>query len=141
MKAQKPIRRTRRKRSKRSASQHRMVLALDAACRARVFARDMVHPWAVPQCQRCGNSTDLQWSHVHSRRHYCLRWDDDNSEVLCVRCHCWWTNNPGLAFDWFSKKWPERWERITRVLIANPKVHVKDLYQELQSSKRIGVSG
>ena len=115
------------RRSKRSLKKGRMILALDQACRARVFERDVI-------CQRCGSSDSLQWSHVHSRRHHCLRWDDDNSKVLCIRCHCWWTNNPGLAFDWFVKKWPERWERITRVLQANPKVRVPELYAELQAS-------
>lgn len=132
------IKRTRIKRSKKSASQHRMVLALDAACRLRVFERDDL------TCQRCGKRGGewdkelerpviIQWSHVHSRRHYCLRWDDDNSKAFCDRCHCWWGNNPGLAYDWFAKNFPERWERITRVLLLNPKIRVKDLYEELKS--------
>jgi hypothetical protein len=106
-----------------------MVLALDAACRERVMARDGC-------CQRCGatvssDGSPLQWSHVHSRRHHCLRWDDDNSKILCKSCHFWWTNNPGLAFDFFMKKFPERWDRIIRVLQLNPKVRVKDKYEEL----------
>lgn len=122
------IRRTRVKKRKKAASNDRMKLALDADCRLNVFDRD---EW---KCQRCGAGADtvLQWSHVHSRRHHCLRWDVDNSKVLCRACHCWWGNNPGLAFDWFSKKWPERWERITRVLQLNPKVRVKELYAEMK---------
>jgi hypothetical protein len=120
------------RRSKKAVSRNRMILALDAACRARVMERDGC-------CQRCGatissDGSPLQWSHCHSHRHYCLRWDDENSKILCKGCHCWWTNNPGLAFDFFSKKWPERWERITKVLQSNPKVRVKDLYEELRTS-------
>jgi 5-methylcytosine-specific restriction endonuclease McrA len=108
-----------------------MILALDAQARQEVFERDGF------KCQRCGVREGLgavlQWSHVHSRRHYCLRWDPDNAKILCLKCHCWWTNNPGLAYDWFVKKFPERWERITRVLQANPKVRVKELYEGLKA--------
>lgn len=122
------------KRSKRTLKRNRMIKALDDACRERVFERDH------GKCQRCGSQGSheqwshnlMQWSHVHSRRHLCTRWDDDNSKVLCLSCHCWWGNNPGLAYDWFAKKWPERWERITRVLQLNPKVRVEDLYAELK---------
>lgn len=121
------------RKSKKAAKRGRMVKALDDACRARVMQRDRV-------CQRCGASvsvdgTPLQWSHVHSRRHLCLRWDDENSKALCKGCHCWWGNNPGLAFDWFSKKFPERWERITRVLQSNPKVRIPEIYAELIEDK------
>lgn len=114
------------RRSKRALKRSKMVLELDKACRLEVFERDL------GICQRCGSTLMLQWSHVHSRRHHCLRWDPDNSKVLCRDCHCWWTNNPGLAYDWFIKKFPERWERITRVLQANPKVNMKSKLEELE---------
>lgn len=124
---------------KKALSQARMVKILDVDCRQRV-----VEERDENTCQRCGSRQGewtagdpypvvIQWSHVHSRRHYCLRWDDDNSKALCRNCHCWWTNNPGLAYDWFMKKWPERWERITRVLQLNPKVIVKHKLEELRA--------
>ena len=72
------IARTRIKQSKRSASEHRMVVALDAACREQVVIfRDH------DICQRCllrgselyqdGNVVIIQWSHVRSRQHYCFK--------------------------------------------------------------------
>lgn len=120
------------KRSKKARSRGKLVKQLDDACRQRIWDRDRV-------CQRCGatvsvDGTPLQWSHVHSRRHLCLRWDDDNSKLLCKGCHCWWTNNPGLAYDFFMKKFPERWDRITRVLQSNPKIRVQDKYTELKGN-------
>lgn len=122
--------RVKRKHSRRNRTQqkHRMELGLDAICRAEVFERDG------NVCQRCGaaiscDGTPLQWSHVHSRRHNCLRWDPDNSKVLCKGCHFWWGNNPGLAIDWFQKNWPERWRRITDLLILNPKTDVRGLWE------------
>jgi len=110
-------------RRRKTLSIRKMVIALDKAARLAVLERD---GW---KCVRCGSTGNIQWSHVHSRRHYCLRWDEDNSKALCAACHCWWTYNPGLAYEWFRKNFSERWERITAVLIANPKVNVKALYE------------
>jgi 5-methylcytosine-specific restriction endonuclease McrA len=124
------IRPTKKTRQRRSA-----VKQLDQACRERVFERDRY------TCQRCGKKEGdinehgepiiLQWSHVHSRRHPCLRWEDDNSKVLCLGCHHWWGMNPGQAFYWFSTRWPERWENIGRILQVNPKVNPRLLAKEL----------
>lgn len=118
-------------RRNRTREHKRIIAELDALARAEVMERDTC-------CQRCGatvssDGTPLQWSHVHSRRHHCLRWDIENSKALCKNCHCWWTNNPGLAYDFFVKKFPERWERITRVLQMNPKVDVKALLVEMRA--------
>lgn len=112
------------RRSKRAARQDRMIKALDDACRKEVLERD-------GKCQRCGAMQDLQWSHVHSRRHHCIRWDLDNSKALCRGCHCWWTNHPIEAAFWFSRNWPMRWERINELLRRNPKVNVRELYEAL----------
>jgi 5-methylcytosine-specific restriction endonuclease McrA len=116
----------------RTRAHRRVIAELDAIARAEVMERDKC-------CQRCGatvssDGTPLQWSHVHSRRHHCLRWDAENSKALCKNCHAWWGYNPGLAYDWFAKKFPERWERITRVLQMNPKVDVKALLAEMRKA-------
>jgi len=124
--------------SKKTVSKNRMVRVLDAACRVRVvIERDR------NTCQRCGavggswNSllmrvVVIQWAHVHTRRHYCLRWEDDATLALCDCCHMWFDHNHILALDWFAKKFSERWERIKRVLQSGTKVDVKSLYKELK---------
>lgn len=124
------------KRSKKTASKNRMILALDKHCRAIVFERDQ------NICQRCGRTEGefhldgfpviLQWSHVKGRRFHGLRWEPDNSKILCSKCHAWWGNNPVLAMDWFIKKFPERWENIIRVLQLNPKTNVREVYEALK---------
>lgn len=105
---------------------HRAIIKeLDAIAR-----REVVEERDGNRCVRCGRTepeVQIQWSHVHSRRHHCIRWDPDNSKALCSACHTWWTYNPGLAYDWFIKNFRERWERITRILQINPKVNVKKL--------------
>ena len=62
-------------------------------------------------CQRCGrvaSGCGCHWSHIYSRRRYCLRWDLLNAVVLCAGCHFWWHGNPIDAAAWFSKKFPAR---------------------------------
>ena len=62
-------------------------------------------------CQRCGSVASGQgchWSHIYSRRRYCLRWDLLNAVVLCAGCHRWWHGNPIDAAEWFAKKFPAR---------------------------------
>jgi len=123
-------------------SKNRMVAMLDKACRQRtVIERDN------DTCQRCSRRqgewdceihrpTIIQWAHVHTRRHHCLRWDDDNTLALCSRCHKWFDNNKVLALDWFAKQFPERWDRIKRVLQSGIKVptsEIKSMVQEINA--------
>ena len=117
-----------RVRSKITRNRRKMMNELDAAARQEVFARDGF------KCVRCGTDKSIQWSHVFSRRHLCLRWVAENAKTLCVGCHCWWGNFPYLAFEWFRKNWPERWATINSIYQANPKVNVKDKWQQLQQS-------
>ncbi len=58
----------------------RLIKACDKLAREIVFKRDV-------KCQRCGNTKQLQWCHIYSRIIYPLRWDADNSMVLCAGCH------------------------------------------------------
>lgn len=107
-----------------------MMLSLDAAARAEVFERDG------GICIRCSNSERaVQWAHVLSRRHLCLRWNPENAMTLCAGCHLFWHHEPAMALDWYFKNFAERWERITRVLQANPKVRIKELYEQLNHGK------
>jgi 5-methylcytosine-specific restriction endonuclease McrA len=108
-----------------------MVKALDDAARERVRERDA---WT---CQRCGSRDYPQWSHIVTREYYCTRWEDDNAVIHCRDCHCWFTNHHTVGIYWFSKKWPERWERINGIVQSGAKANVKQLYEQLTKEKHI----
>jgi 5-methylcytosine-specific restriction endonuclease McrA len=120
-----------------------MITELDSDARQRVLERDDY------TCQRCGARNGqidkdgdiaiVQWSHVISRRHYCLRWEEDNSKALCMKCHCWWTNNTVQAVYWFEQKFPERWERINKIFRLNLKfgvTQIKALLADLRGATK-----
>lgn len=111
-------------RKAKTASVARMVRELDAIARQEVMQRDG------ERCIRCGSIGNLQWAHVLSRRHKSMRWNPDNAMCLCAGCHLHWHHEPAMALDWFFKNYRERWERLQLVYLANPKVNVKQLWQE-----------
>ena len=107
---------------KKRRTKRGMVIDLD-----RVARREIVEERDGEMCQRCGDYSGfvvsggfdkvvIQWAHIHTREYYITRWEPDNSLALCSRCHVWFDNHKVLGFDWFAKKFPERWERITRML-------------------------
>lgn len=54
-------------------------------------------------CQRCGKSDGkLECSHIFSRRHQGLRYDEHNAKLLCFSCHRWWHENPLEAVEWLK---------------------------------------
>lgn len=69
---------------------------LDALCRLLVFTRDG------QRCLRTGESINLQWAHVYSRRYKILRWDPMNSMCLSAKAHFWWHDQPLEAADWWE---------------------------------------
>ena len=85
---------------------------LDALCREAVKLRDR------GVCQKCGRSYDkMDTSHVISRRNKRLRWDLKNLKLLCSRCHrFWWHDSPLEAEEWFSGKYPDRYNYIMDML-------------------------
>lgn len=131
--------RTRIKRSKKAASRHRMIKALDAAAR-----HEIVEERDHDICQRCSRVQGawdaeiemyvrIQWAHIHTREYYVTRWEPDNSMALCSRCHVWFDNHKFLSYEWFRKNWNERWDNIQNILQSGAKVNVKVLYEELKS--------
>lgn len=108
----------------RTASRARMIRELDALARAEVFERDG------NVCIMCHKKDRaVQWAHVLSRRHPCLRWVADNAMTLCAGCHMFWHHEPAMAVEWFMKNFADRWTRIKCVLLANPKVNVRQLWE------------
>lgn len=111
-------------RKKKTVKRRKMVLVLDGDARQQCFERDG------QKCVRCGvPGRAIQWAHIFSRRHLCLRWHPANALTLCGGCHLWWHQYPLLAADWFRKNWPERYEWIIQVFNSGEKVDVKALYE------------
>lgn len=107
-----------------------MVIVLDADARLRVFERDNGVCIAAGIANiKCGPNP--QWAHVLSRRHPCLRWEEDNAMTLCGGHHLWWHHEPAMAVDWFMATFPERWRRIKAILLMNPKVNVREKYEAI----------
>lgn len=72
---------------------------LDAAFSRFIRERDN---WT---CVRCGNSylpgtQGLHCSHIFSRRHKAIRWDERNAVSHCFACHHWYGANPILGGRW-----------------------------------------
>lgn len=119
-----------RTRSKATRSRRRMILELDADARMRVFERDN------ETCLRCERkSPTIQWAHVLSRVHLCLRWQEDNAMTLCAGCHLKWHHEPAYAIEWFMDAFPDRWRRVKALHIMNPKVNVKSEFEKLKGVK------
>lgn len=58
---------------------------LDELCRETIRLRDN------NTCRRCGRSKGqgwrIEWAHFYSRSNKAIRWDMDNSCMLCFNCH------------------------------------------------------
>jgi len=115
---------TKHSRRNRTRTKRGMVIDLD-----KVARREVVEERDREQCQRCSvysgqtvcwapGRAVIQWAHVHTREYLLTRWEPDNSLALCSRCHVWFDNHKVLSFDWFAKRYPERWERVNRILQA-----------------------
>lgn len=67
-------------------------------------------------CQRCGKGDGkLECSHIFSRRHKGLRWDESNAKLLCFNCHRWWNENPPEATEWLKSVIGERAYDMLRI--------------------------
>ena len=81
---------------------------LDKLCREVIAIRDG------GICQKCGKHFEkMDCSHVIPRGNKRLRWDLDNLKSLCSGCHMWWWHqNPLEAEEWFSSKFPKRYNYL-----------------------------
>ena len=113
-------------RRKKTRTKRGMVIDLD-----KVARREIVEERDGNVCQRCRyypeGTLPIQWAHVHTREYYITRWEPDNSLALCSACHVWFDNHKVLSLDWFAKKYPERWERLKRILQGNCKTTDADI--------------
>ena len=64
-------------------------------------------------CERCKGyyppeSRNLSVSHFHGRRNECVRFDEQNTDVLCSGCHRHFEENPNSYVDWKRKRMTEQ---------------------------------
>lgn len=61
---------------------------------------------SIGSCDHCGAKTNLQCSHIISRKYLQTRWDLENAIPLCVKCHLYWQHkNPHEFVRWFDAKY------------------------------------
>lgn len=94
-----PVRKVRTKDAARSA-RRTTVASLDALCRSVVMARDH----GICRWPGCGKESSAQWCHCYSRRYKWLRWDLDNSFVLCAGHHLGWHHRPLEGAKWWGEE-------------------------------------
>jgi len=82
------------------ASKRPSIRELDDLCREVVRVRDK-------GCVRCGREAPykLDWAHFYSRAIKAVRWDLDNSALLCFNCHGNFAHKQPREFSEF---WRER---------------------------------
>lgn len=121
--------RKRMRSSKKTISRRKLVLELDKLTRETVLERDC------NSCVRCGNTEYLTVSHVYPKGTFGnLRWELDNLKILCLSCHRVWHMNPVEMADWWRKKYPERYERLSLARHTAPKVDMQALLAELRDA-------
>lgn len=111
------------------------VKELDALARAIAVDR------AGGTCDRCQRGENIQWAHVYTRRYRWLRWDPDNSMILCSGCHLWWHQHPADAISWWEEEHDEEYVNRLKAKAARPQKTDLTLVRLhlLQEAKRLGV--
>lgn len=96
-----------------------LINKLDRLCAEYIKLRDN------NMCQKCGKTAPyikLDWSHVITRGNKRLRWNPANSKSLCANCHrFFWHHSPMEAYEWFIRKFPDRWKTIEQERLKGPK--------------------
>jgi 5-methylcytosine-specific restriction endonuclease McrA len=88
------------------------VKILDDLCRRYVFLRDRFVCVKCLTLKKTQNRQRLQWAHIYSRGVHSLRWEIDNSVVLCSGCHLHGHLHPLEFARWFEQEYPQRAARL-----------------------------
>ena len=66
-------------------------------------------------CEKCGRKYrggeglwGLQVSHFYGRANESVRFDPENTDLLCAGCHSWFTANPAEYTEWKKKQMGEK---------------------------------
>ena len=86
------------------------------------------------ECERCGTKKNLQCSHIYGRRNLSVRWDLDNLQCLCMRCHLYfWHKEPIAAFKWLeSVRTKKQLAALNRKANAVKKWTIKEMSELLE---------
>lgn len=106
-------------------SRKQLIKKCDDICRTIVHAR--------ASCEHCGKQESLQWHHIISREEKKVRWNLDNSLLLCAGCHLyWWHKYPGRALKWLEEQWPGRYDYLELLIQTTPpKIDLEELRENL----------
>lgn len=75
--------------------------SLKARCDA--LARALCRKLADGKCARCGGPGS-DWAHRMPRRHHNTRWDMNNCDFLCRKCHRFFTDSPMSFTFWLVER-------------------------------------
>ena len=91
------------------------------------------------KCKKCGRKENLQCAHIHSRRNFNTRWDEDNAVALCCYHHLFWAHKEPVQFsEWVKERMGEKRYNDLRIR-ANTPVKGQDLHLvEIYLRMRIG---
>lgn len=82
------------------------VKQLDDLCRKFINLRDK------STCVRCGRKRPqykTEWAHFYSRSNKAVRWDEDNSCILCFNCHYNFAHKLPREFsEWYKEHLGEK---------------------------------
>jgi hypothetical protein len=98
------------------------VRKLDDLCRQYVFMRDRFLCVKCLHLTKRRNGDRLQWAHIYSRGVHSLRWEPDNSVVLCSGCHLHGHLHPLEFSRWFEEQYPDRVKYLTLLRQTKRKV-------------------
>lgn len=118
--------------------------------------------WAVREraqwtCEKCGiqfrpPTSQLQCSHLFSRKHNISRWHPDNAFAHCASCHAWLESRPPEFAAWARERLGgKRYEELRRYhnQVVNFRksdfdaiaAHYRSEYKRLEDVRLTGVSG
>ncbi|MEK6880720.1 MAG: recombination protein NinG [Nanoarchaeota archaeon] len=68
-------------------------------------------------CEKCGKIEEggMQVSHFWGRKNESVRFDPENTDVLCFFCHNYFTQNPAAYSEWKKEKIGERAYKLLMV--------------------------
>jgi hypothetical protein len=85
-------------------------------------------------CWCCGASERLQWAHVHSRRYMAIRWNMQNSTVLCAPCHQHFTHRP-LEWETWCRDHGIPWDELRVKALTSPPMDPAEVIRALREAE------
>jgi len=71
-------------------------------------------------CQHCGSRSNLQCSHIFSRKNLSVRWDIENAVCLCYRCHFYWAHKEPVEYTEWVRQFKDLGHLQGKIATAKP---------------------